>query len=127
MELKITLMDSDLKLLGLNHSMFTGFLTIEPVFQIVGASQKAFSSSGEEQAKACDVMSEALKLLDEEINGKKFFGGEEIGYLDLMLGWIAYWLQVSEENPIIKNNVPPLDELRKTFSLFKRLSVSAEK
>lgn len=38
-----------------------------------------------------------LKFLNEKIGRKRFFRGEEIGNADLMLRWITYWLQVSEE------------------------------
>ena len=40
---------------------------------------------------------ESLVFLDKQIEGKKFFGREEIGYLDLVAGWIPLWLGVMEE------------------------------
>ncbi|KAG6744599.1 glutathione S-transferase [Populus alba x Populus x berolinensis] len=40
---------------------------------------------------------ESLKYLEEEIRGKKFFGGETIGLADIALGWLAYYLDIFEE------------------------------
>lgn len=40
---------------------------------------------------------ENLKYLEEEIRGKKFFGGETIGLADIALGWLAYYLDIFEE------------------------------
>jgi glutathione S-transferase len=78
---------------------------------------------------------EALEKIEEEIKGKKFFGGDSIGYLDLVIGWVSYWLPVWEEvgsmkildplkfpamtswmnnfvdHPVIKNRLPPRDKM----------------
>ena len=57
----------------------------------------AMCSSGEEQEKALKLAREAIEKIEEEIKGKKFFGGDNIGYLDIALGWISYWLPIFEE------------------------------
>ncbi|KAH7842353.1 hypothetical protein Vadar_004308 [Vaccinium darrowii] len=80
---------------------------------------------------------ESLQKIEEVlIKGKsKFFGGEKIGYLDIALGWISYWLPVWEEvgsmkivdpilfpsitawmenirnHPVIKDKLPPRDKM----------------
>ena len=78
---------------------------------------------------------ENLKFLEEEMKGKKFFGGERIGYVDLTLGWLANlvsifeeivglkivdeekfpllysWMQDFAEAPIIRDNWPPRDKM----------------
>lgn len=78
---------------------------------------------------------ENLKILEQALEGKKFFGGEVIGYLDIAAGWIPYWLRmiedlagvsvVSSENcplinawfdnlldvEVVKENLPPKDKL----------------
>lgn len=92
-------------------------------------------TSGEEQEKALNIAREAIEKIEEEIKGKKFFGGDNIGYLDLALGWISYWLPVFEEvgsmriidplkisaitawmanflsHPVIKDSLPPRDKM----------------
>lgn len=52
---------------------------------------------GEAKDKAIESFLESLAFLEELIHGKKFFGGEEMGYLDVALGWIPFWLGAFEE------------------------------
>nr|XP_043630801.1 probable glutathione S-transferase [Erigeron canadensis] len=47
-------------------------------------------SHGKDQVEAKQKTLENLKLLEEHLKGKKFFGGETIGFLDLVFGWLAY-------------------------------------
>ncbi|XP_028793585.1 probable glutathione S-transferase [Neltuma alba] len=54
-------------------------------------------AQGEGKEKAIESALELLALLDKQIEGKKYFGGEEIGYLDIVAGWIPHWLNVLEE------------------------------
>ncbi|KAL5053745.1 hypothetical protein RYX36_034427 [Vicia faba] len=92
-------------------------------------------STGEGKDKAVKLAREAIEKIEEEIKGKKFFGGDNIGYLDLALGWISYWLPVFEEvgcmqiidplicstitawmpnflsHPVIKENLTPRDNM----------------
>ncbi|KAH7549378.1 hypothetical protein JRO89_XS13G0021800 [Xanthoceras sorbifolium] len=57
----------------------------------------ACQAEGEEKEKAAESAMESFAFLEKQIEGKMFFGGEEIGYLDLALGWIPHWLNVMEE------------------------------
>ncbi|XP_028238581.1 glutathione transferase GST 23-like [Glycine soja] len=92
------------------------------------------STSGDEQEEA---MKEAKEMMEkiEEIKGKNYFGGDNIGYLDIALGWIAYLVPVWEEvgsmqiidplkfpatiawmtnflsHPVIKDSLPPRDKM----------------
>ncbi|CAL0325016.1 unnamed protein product [Lupinus luteus] len=100
----------------------------------------AMCSSGDVQEKALNIARDAMEKIEEEIKGlKKFFGGEDIGYLDIALGWISYWLPVLEEvgsmqiidplkhsatiawmnnflsHPVIKESLPPRDEMLAYF------------
>ncbi|XP_043715763.1 probable glutathione S-transferase [Telopea speciosissima] len=98
-------------------------------------ARKALLSSGEQQEEAAKQATEALGILDTELKNKKFFKGEKIGFLDIVLGWITIWLEVVEEVasikiydshkftflndwkssflelPIIKENQPPKEDL----------------
>ena len=48
-----------------------------------------FVSVGEEFQKARKEVREVLKVLEETIGDKKYFGGEEIGLLDIKFGWLV--------------------------------------
>ncbi|KAK7271206.1 hypothetical protein RJT34_26913 [Clitoria ternatea] len=54
-------------------------------------------AEGEEKVKAIDAALESLAFLEKQIEGKKYFGGDKIGYLDIVAGWICHWLIVLEE------------------------------
>ncbi|XP_031264149.1 glutathione transferase GST 23-like [Pistacia vera] len=95
---------------------------------------------GEEKDKAVESAIEPFALLEKQIEGKKYFGGEEIGYLDLALGWIPHWLPVMEQVgemklvdgeklpllnewchnfiqiPLIKESLPPREKLVNHFT-----------
>lgn len=52
---------------------------------------------GEEKGKAVDAALESLAFLEKQIQGKKYFGGEKIGYLDIVAGCMSLWFNVLEE------------------------------
>ncbi|KAI3421582.1 uncharacterized protein J3R85_012087 [Psidium guajava] len=88
-----------------------------------------------EKEKAVEAVLESFTYLEKQIEGKKFFAGDKIGYLDLVVGWIPHWLGVMEEIggmkildaerfpslhewaqnfveiPLIKEFLPPRDKL----------------
>nr|KYP42836.1 putative glutathione S-transferase [Cajanus cajan] len=100
-----------------------------------------FVTVGEEFQNATKEVREVLKVLEETIGGEKYFGGEEIGVLDINLGWIALsfgviedvvgvevlvvndfpclftWVQNFREHPAIKTNLPSHQEL---FAYYKQ-------
>lgn len=96
-------------------------LTYSPYF----SERRACSVRGklarlkEKKEKAVEAAVQNLGLLDKEIQGKKFFGGEQIGYLDLAAGWICHWLNVLDEvgemNVFDKERVPSLHEWAQNF------------
>ncbi|GAB4844959.1 hypothetical protein Ancab_038353, partial [Ancistrocladus abbreviatus] len=53
------------------------------------ASMRVFSSTGEEQQKAAVDVRENLKLMESGLEGKCFFGGENIGFADVANAWVA--------------------------------------
>ncbi|KAM3290659.1 glutathione S-transferase U7 [Capsicum chacoense] len=107
------------------------------------AAKKAFFSSGEAKAEGVELVEEGLHLLEGQIIGKKFFGGEKIGYLDIIAGWISYWFQYIEEVgefkamdsrkypclhawinnfiqvPIIQQSLPKADDVKAVYRGFK--------
>ncbi|WCJ18687.1 glutathione S-transferase TAU 8 [Euphorbia peplus] len=106
------------------------------------------SKQGKEQEESIIEAMENLKHLEKELKEKKFFGGDEIGMLDLALGWIAYYVGVFEEVlglklihpqnfplltqwiqefgnlPIIKESWPPYDKLVSKFAAFRESRIS---
>ncbi|XP_061376376.1 probable glutathione S-transferase [Gastrolobium bilobum] len=90
--------------------------------------------------KAVEEALEALKILQDELQNKKFFGGETIGLVDIAANFIGYWVDILQEiaglelftiekfpklykwsqefvnHPVIKEGLPPRDEL---FAFFK--------
>ncbi|KAG7997170.1 hypothetical protein I3843_01G198800 [Carya illinoinensis] len=57
-----------------------------------------YRTSGKEQEKAMKETFEMLRVIEEHALGStKFFGGEEIGIVDIAFGQIAEWLGVIEE------------------------------
>lgn len=59
------------------------------------------AKSDEEKASAVGRLATALGLLEEAFEklsqGKTFFGGDEIGYIDIALGSCLMWLKVIEK------------------------------
>ncbi|KAG7960766.1 hypothetical protein I3843_10G141400 [Carya illinoinensis] len=50
-----------------------------------------------EHQKAEKEATELLKYLENELGEKKYFGGEAIGYLDIVANLVAFWVGVFEE------------------------------
>ncbi|KAK4480989.1 hypothetical protein RD792_011857 [Penstemon davidsonii] len=61
------------------------------------AMWKACSSSGEEGEKAKEEAAQLLKFLEEELKDKKFFGGDNIGLVDISANFIGYWFGIVQE------------------------------
>ncbi|CDP15482.1 unnamed protein product [Coffea canephora] len=119
--------------------------------KLAESAGQVLRTTGEEQAKALERMTEAMEILEREISGKKFFGGDKIGYLDIVIGWSAYWLQFLEEVgcfkamdstkypclhlwmknfiefPLIKKNLPTPDELLSTFRPYRNMILARTK
>ncbi|KAK4833928.1 hypothetical protein QYF36_013589 [Acer negundo] len=97
-------------------------------------------SKGKERETAIGEACEHLKTLENELGDKKFFGGEEIGLVDIVANFIGFWL-VALQGPIglellteekfpklwkwtheyvnhtaIKENFPPKDKLIEVLS-----------
>ncbi|PKI65226.1 hypothetical protein CRG98_014375 [Punica granatum] len=99
----------------------------------------AMCSEGEEKEKATKIAIDAVERIEELLKGKQFFGGDDIGYLDLAVGWVSHWLPVWDEvgstkildplrfpsttswatnflgHPLIRDNLPPKDKMLDYF------------
>ncbi|KAK3009137.1 hypothetical protein RJ639_013914, partial [Escallonia herrerae] len=108
-----------------------------------------YFKQGKEQEEATATAMENLKLLEEQLKGKKFFGGETIGYLDIAVGWMANlvsileevvglkvideeknpllstWMQDFSDVPVIKENWPPREELITKFHVMRETYLTA--
>ncbi|KAH7514533.1 hypothetical protein FEM48_Zijuj11G0099500 [Ziziphus jujuba var. spinosa] len=51
----------------------------------------------EDREKFVDKGKEQLKALENELTEKKFFGGETIGFVDLVGDFLDYWLLIIQE------------------------------
>ncbi|EXB70648.1 putative glutathione S-transferase [Morus notabilis] len=118
--------------------------------KVLPAIWEAFTKQGKEQEEALSTAVENLKYLEEELKGKKLFGGEEIGLVDIALGWLANlvsvfeeitglklipeekfpllfnWMQVFADIPVIKESWPPRDKLVAKFHSIREASLAKE-
>ncbi|GFP88581.1 probable glutathione s-transferase, partial [Phtheirospermum japonicum] len=65
--------------------------------QVLPSIWNVFLSERKAQEEAIGQATENLKFLEEQLKGKKFFGGETIGYVDIALGWMAIFINILEE------------------------------
>ncbi|MFQ6649999.1 hypothetical protein Gotur_023428 [Gossypium turneri] len=56
-----------------------------------------FTKEGKEREEPMEELGENLKLAEEELQGKRFFGGDKIGVTDLAFGWLANLMSVFEQ------------------------------
>ncbi|XP_020275147.1 probable glutathione S-transferase [Asparagus officinalis] len=59
--------------------------------------RNSFWSEGDLQKSCLEKSKEYLSILEKELKGKKFFGGNSIGYLDIAAAYIAHWAGVFQE------------------------------
>ncbi|XP_074284548.1 putative glutathione S-transferase [Silene latifolia] len=65
--------------------------------KILAAMRKTRVSEGKDSEKAIEELEELLMKLENEINGKKFFGGNTIGFVDIVGLFVAYWFPIIQE------------------------------
>lgn len=105
----------------------------------IAAWKSVFMPDEKEREKAREELFEALQFLENELKDK-FFGGEEIGIVDIAAVYIAFWIPLIQDitglqllnaekcpklskwsqeflnHPIVKENMPPREPL---FAYFK--------
>ncbi|KAE8689754.1 putative glutathione S-transferase [Hibiscus syriacus] len=106
----------------------------------IPALWKAAWSAENEREKAVEEAYECLKTLETALDGKRFFGGDVIGMVDIAANFVGFWLSIIQEATgvellsadkfpdlfkwteefigcnIVKENLPPRDKL---LALFK--------
>lgn len=65
--------------------------------QVVVAVVKAAGSKGEEREKAVEEAGEALGALEKELGSRMLFGGERVGFVDVVGSVIVGWVPAIEE------------------------------
>ncbi|XP_037419225.1 glutathione S-transferase U8-like [Triticum dicoccoides] len=58
---------------------------------------QAMWTDGAEQARLTRETKEGLAILDAQLDGKRFFGGDALGFVDLAACTLAHWLGVLED------------------------------
>ncbi|KAK7294589.1 hypothetical protein RJT34_17478 [Clitoria ternatea] len=104
--------------------------------KIVPAAWKAvFAVDEKEREKNVEESYEVLQFLENELKNDKFFGGEDLGFVDIAAVFIAFWLPIFQEiggfqlftsekfpklykwsqhfvnHPVVKQNLPSRDLL----------------
>ncbi|XP_039039149.1 probable glutathione S-transferase [Hibiscus syriacus] len=64
---------------------------------ILEGSKRALYVEGEQLKKEIKKVSEAMEVLEGMLKGKKYFGGDRLGFLDIAFGWIAIWLEAIDQ------------------------------
>lgn len=102
---------------------------------MVPAWKSAFMVDEKDKEKAAEELFEALKFLEDELKGK-FFGGDEVGFVDFAAVFIPIfhqiagmqlftsenfpklfkWSQDFHDHPLVNQVLPPRDQL---FAYFK--------
>ncbi|KAJ4977991.1 hypothetical protein NE237_008771 [Protea cynaroides] len=72
------------------------------VKEFFAATWKACWNEGKEQEKGLEEVWELMTILENELKGKKFFGGDSIGLVDIAASFIAFWLGVLQDVVEIK-------------------------
>ncbi|KAK7843970.1 glutathione transferase gst 23, partial [Quercus suber] len=96
------------------------------------AVMAAFSKKGEEKEKAAKETRENLKTLESGLEGKRFFGGETIDFVILLLlidaetmPLLDAWFKDFLEVPFIKECMPPWDKLLEHNKEFHKILTAA--
>ncbi|RDX92930.1 putative glutathione S-transferase [Mucuna pruriens] len=113
--------------------------------KVVGAAWKSvFTVDEKEREKNVAEVYEVLQFLENELKDQKFFGGEEVGLVDVAGVYIAFWIPMLQEiaglellssekfpklykwsqefvnHPVVKESLPPRDPIHLCETQFLR-------
>uniref|UniRef100_K7L1M0 glutathione transferase n=1 Tax=Glycine max TaxID=3847 RepID=K7L1M0_SOYBN len=116
-----------------NNPILPSDLTKEPWLIVDVARESVFTVDEKEREKNVTETYEGLQFLENELKDKKFFGGEEVGLVDIAGVYIAFWVPFIQEiaglklltsekfpklykwsqefvnHPVVKESLPPRD------------------
>ncbi|KAL4297024.1 hypothetical protein GQ457_12G009060 [Hibiscus cannabinus] len=61
------------------------------------AIRKVAFSPENEREEAAEEVRDCLKTLESALNGKRFFGGDAIGMVDIEANFVGFWLRIIQE------------------------------
>ncbi|KAK8512222.1 hypothetical protein V6N13_097113 [Hibiscus sabdariffa] len=95
---------------------------------------KLYFGPKNEREKAVEEACDCLKTLESALDGKRFFGGDAIGMIDIAANFIGFWLNIIQEiavvellsaeklpalfkwtDEFVKETLPPQDKLSAVF------------
>ncbi|KAK1588026.1 hypothetical protein Q3G72_019235 [Acer saccharum] len=65
--------------------------------RILATVVKVGLCEGEEREVVILEVREQLKMLEQQLNGKDFFGGDKIGFVDIVGNLVAFWFPIYQE------------------------------
>ncbi|KAJ4725699.1 putative Glutathione s-transferase [Melia azedarach] len=65
--------------------------------KILPTAWKINFCEGKERELVIEEVSQLTKFLENELHGKDFFGGETVGYVDIVANVIAFWFTVTQK------------------------------
>ncbi|WCJ20425.1 glutathione S-transferase tau 7 [Euphorbia peplus] len=65
--------------------------------KILGTAIKYMSAKLEDKEKIIEELGDLLKLLENELKGRKYYGGENIGYVDITAFFILYLFLIGQK------------------------------
>ncbi|KAJ9131829.1 hypothetical protein P3X46_034741 [Hevea brasiliensis] len=88
--------------------------------KVTTAIRGVLTTEGVQQQENEKHAMEALQVIEGELKGKKFFGGECIGFVDIVMGGITLWLEALEEAAGVKihdpEKYPSIDKWMQNFA-----------
>lgn len=99
--------------------LFMLFLSLQCVPGIFGT----FAKVGVEQQKIAKEARENLKILEDELGKKHFFGDAKIGFMDVTSAWIICWAQIVEE--VVDIRLIDAEEMPSLVSWFQNVLEAA--